>query len=66
MCVSHALLSRVKEGKSCFFNEKNEQNFAKFLLEFFKNKKKEERKKCTIDELDEMHRRLLMFRTTTR
>ena len=55
----------VSKMVSCFFNEKNEQNFAKFLLEFFKNKKKEERKKCT-DELDEMHRRLLMFRTTRR
>ena len=64
--MSVARFFLVSKKVSCFFNEKNEQNFAKFLLEFFKKKKKEERKKCIIDELDEMHRRLLMFRTTTR
>ena len=48
MCVSVTLLSRV-------FNEKINKILQNF---FFKNKKK----KCI--ELDEMHRRLLMFRTT--
>ena len=52
MSVSVTLLSRV-------FNEKINKILQNF---FFKNKKKEERKKCI--ELDEMHRRLLMFRTT--
>lgn len=53
--MSVTLLSRV-------FNEKINKILQNF---FFKNKKKEERKKCI--ELDEMHRRrLLMFRTTRR
>ena len=52
--MSVTLLSRV-------FNEKINKNLQNF---FFKNKKKEERKKCI--ELDEMHGRLLMFRTTRR
>lgn len=44
MCVSHTLLSRVKEGMEVvFFNEKNEQNFAKFLLSSKIKRKKREK-----------------------
>ncbi len=63
MCQSHTSFS-CRQREVVF----NEKKMNKILQNFvFKNKKKEERKKC-IDELDEMHRRrrlLLMFRTTT-
>ena len=52
MCVSHTSFSCQR----VVFNEKIIKILQNF---FFKNKKK---KKCI--ELDEMHRRLLMFRTT--